>query len=188
MKFYNKVLCLSKYLLCSPLSYRTLLLHGGGFRARDGWMSGWTSALLKSVGAKSARHLTAWRPGRETEPVLIAWRTNLQLCPVQVLTRRQKFKGFLLLTLPPSVFTLLPFIAVTCKVKVWPFFESKWESRWDAGTEADFSPERLAREAEVLRLKSVLGHYQDITYSRAIHRLSHHFSTRNEGWSDTQVI
>lgn len=65
------------------------------------------------------------------------------------------------------------------------FFESKWESRWDTGTEADFWPQRLAREAEVLRLKSVLGHYQDITYSTAIHRLSHRFSTRNEGWSDT---
>lgn len=40
----------------------------------------------------------------------------------------------------------------------------------------------------MLRLKSVLGSDQDITYSTAIHRLSHHFSTRNEGWSDMQVI
>lgn len=34
-----------------------------------------------------------------------------------ILTRRHKYQSFLLLTLSPSVFSLLPLIALTCKVE-----------------------------------------------------------------------
>lgn len=112
--FYNKLIFLSKYLLCSPFSYGTSLHRGGGFQAMVGWTSCWELALLMHLEQNTP---STSQCGDQGDPVLVAKRTSLESGPVWVLTRTHKLREFFLLTLPLSAFSLLPHIALTCKVK-----------------------------------------------------------------------
>lgn len=78
----------------------------------DGCTSHWELAVLKNLGAKGPQHLTVRRAGRETHTVLEEQRTHLVSC--LALTPTHKFKGFFL---SPPQCSLLPLIALTCKVK-----------------------------------------------------------------------
>lgn len=95
-----------------PLVTQALLLHGGGSKAMDAPTGHWELAVLKNLGAKGPQQLTEWRAGRETPPVQEEQSTNLVSC--LGLTPAHKFKGFFL---SPPQCSLLPLIALTCKVK-----------------------------------------------------------------------
>lgn len=107
------------------------LLHGGSSGSMYALRSHWELAVLKNLGAKGPQHLTVWTSERETHPVLEEQSTNLMCC--LGLTPTHKFKGFFL---SPPQCSLLPLIALTCKVKGWPLFRVQVRKQmryWDRG-------------------------------------------------------